>query len=143
VDVPRDQAVSAPIDVAGLALELRRWPSDWTPNLDEEGEWCGSFDAINEESEEPHEIETGPDTSYSVALGKLIADAVNALPALLEVARTALSADEALTAGQGEGVGAWRRSMVRTEPVGRRSASHCHGDRGQEGGRFKLSSAEP
>lgn len=79
--------MSSVVDVAKLTTDAERWPRDWEPVIDEHGEWCGSFSATNEESEDPHEIETGPDTNYSVNLGKFLADAVNALPVLLEVAQ--------------------------------------------------------
>lgn len=75
--------MSAPVDLTKLVADAKRWPSGWTPNI-VDGEWCGSFDAEMHDGD-VQEIETGPDSDYSVALGRLIADAVNAIPAISEL----------------------------------------------------------
>lgn len=74
--------MSAPVDLAKLVTDAARWPSDWTPNV-VDGEWCGSFDGYHEGAQT--EIETGPDTDYSVPLGQFLADAVNAIPTIAEL----------------------------------------------------------
>lgn len=79
--------MSAPVDLAKLVADAKRWPVDWTSIVDDDGEWTGAFLAVDSHGEmydvgTVHEIETGSDTDYSVPLGKFLADAVNAIPAI-------------------------------------------------------------
>lgn len=39
--------MSAPVDLATLAADAARWPADWTPVIDDDGEWTGMFLAVD------------------------------------------------------------------------------------------------
>ncbi len=101
--------------ISELQRETPRWPSDWRPALDDEGEWIGRWLCTNANGEDDI-VSADADEGYANDFARIVAMTRNAAPLLLEIVAAALIVEAQNGFRDSKAVYALRAALAKVRP---------------------------